>query len=90
MCSRNASCLFEVGKVKSSRVGSPPPFFVPNGGLVRMTSAGSSAAPCGESGGDLAIEPVTIADQIRTQLQVALNEIENLTNLLEGTEGERP
>lgn len=30
-----------VGKVKSVRVGSPPPFLVPKGGLVRM-----SVAPC--------------------------------------------
>ena len=30
--------------MKSSRVGRPPPFLVPNGGLVRMTSAFGSLA----------------------------------------------
>ena len=31
----------------SSRVGPPPPFFVPKGGFVRMTSAFGSCAPSG-------------------------------------------
>ena len=41
MCSTKASCLLDVSAVmeKSERVGRPPPFFVPNGGLVRTRSA---------------------------------------------------
>ena len=41
MCSTKASCLFEVSAVieKSARVGRPPPFLVPKGGLVRIKSA---------------------------------------------------
>ncbi len=34
--------------MKSSRVGPPPPFLVPKGGLVRMTSALGSVAPSGD------------------------------------------
>ena len=41
MCWRKQSCLLLVEKVKSLRVGAPPPFLVPKGGLVRM-----SVAPC--------------------------------------------
>ena len=55
MCCRKQSCLLLVGKVKSSRVGRPPPFLVPNGGLVRITSPCGSASPFGR-------ERVAVAD----------------------------
>ncbi len=45
MCWRKASCLLLVGKVKTSRLGSPPPFLVPKGGFVRMRSALGSSLP---------------------------------------------
>jgi hypothetical protein len=50
MCSTKASCLFEVSAVveKSERVGRPPPFLVPKGGLVRMRSALGRASPSGD------------------------------------------
>jgi hypothetical protein len=41
--------LVLVWNVKSSRVGRPPPFFVPKGGFVRITSALGTVLADGES-----------------------------------------
>ena len=38
MCCKKASCLLLVTKVRSSRVGPPPPLAVPKGGLLSITS----------------------------------------------------
>lgn len=48
MCWRKLSCLFEVGKVRSSRVARSPPFLVPKGGFVSTTSKFFRFLPSGE------------------------------------------
>ncbi len=48
MCCKKQNCLLLVGKVKSVRVGRPPPFLVPKGGLVRISVALGRAWPSGE------------------------------------------
>ena len=45
MCCRKQNCLLLVGTVKSLRLGRPPPFLVPKGGVVRIKLAAGSALP---------------------------------------------
>ena len=45
MCWTKQNCLLLVGKVKSVRLGRPPPFLVPKGGLVRMSVARGRVVP---------------------------------------------